>query len=116
MVEVRERMSGTNRSRTAGRLEGEVKSAEAFAFQRRSWTVERVAWVMMVLLVIAGLHGLFGGGPVGGRVPNGEGVELHYEALVRSGTPQAVEVRGRPGRRAAWTRSCAGRRSTSFCS
>lgn len=86
-------MHGNNRSRTTGGLEGEVESPEAFAFQRRSWAVERAAWLVMGLVVGAGLLGLFGGGPLGERVLRGNGVELRYEALVRFGTAHVLEMR-----------------------
>ena len=89
-------MHGTNRSRTAGGLEGEVASPEAFAFQQRSWAVERAAWLVMGLVVIAGLLGVFGGGPLGSRVLRADGVELRYEALMRLGTPQVLDLRVTP--------------------
>jgi hypothetical protein len=90
------RMNGTKRSRAADGLEGEVDSPEALAFQRRSWAVERAAWLVMGLVVIAGLLGLFGGGPLGSRVLRGDGVELRYDALTRLGTPQVLELRVAP--------------------
>lgn len=89
-------MQGRDRSRADTGLEGEVESSEAFAFQRRSWTIERVAWVAMALLVVAGLFGLFGGGPLGQRTLYAGGIELRHDAFARLGTPALLDLRVTP--------------------
>jgi hypothetical protein len=42
---------------------GDLEIQEDLPFQRREWLVERVAWGVMALLIVAALLGLFGTGP-----------------------------------------------------
>jgi hypothetical protein len=44
---------------------GELQIDQDIAFQRRSWTAQRVAWVVMTLVALAALLGLFGPGLLG---------------------------------------------------
>jgi len=89
-------MRATDCTRIETELEGEVASPEAFAFQQRSWRMERTAWAAMALLVLAALLGLFGGGPVGERTLHGDGLELRHDAFARLGTPTPLELRVAP--------------------
>ena len=43
---------------------GDLEISQDLNFQRRSWVVQRVAWVMLALLILAALLGLFGSGPL----------------------------------------------------
>lgn len=43
---------------------GELEIAQDLDYQRRSWVVQRVGWVVMALATLAALLGLFGGGPL----------------------------------------------------
>lgn len=43
---------------------GRLQVAEDFAFQRRNWRVQRVAWIVMALILAAALAGVFGSGPL----------------------------------------------------
>jgi hypothetical protein len=43
---------------------GDLEIAQDLHFQRRSWAVQRVAWVVLALLILAALMGLFGPGPL----------------------------------------------------
>lgn len=51
------------------------------AFQRREWTVQRVGWAAMALLVIAALAGLLGPGPLSRTTATSEDglVEVSYQ-------------------------------------
>lgn len=62
---------------------------ENLAHQRREWRIERVGWVVMAALLLAGLLGLFGNGPLS-RAQAGEpdGVSVDYERLQRAAAPQ----------------------------
>lgn len=42
-----------------------IDISEDMDFQRREWVVQRVGWVVIALLLLAGLLGLFGKGPLG---------------------------------------------------
>jgi hypothetical protein len=50
---------------------GDLELDQDLAFERRTWTVERVAWVAMGLMGIAALAGLLGPGPLS-KPPIGE--------------------------------------------
>ncbi len=89
-------MGSTDRSQTAFDLEGEVASREAFAFQQRSWRVERTAWWAMGAVVLAGLLGVFGGGPLSARELRDEGITLRYDAVARLGAPTVLDLRVTP--------------------
>ncbi len=41
------------------------ESEEGLAYQRKSWRVERVGWVLMAAFLVLGMLGLFGGEPLG---------------------------------------------------
>ena len=43
---------------------GDLEISQDLTFQRRSWIVQRVGWVMLALLILAALGGLFGPGPL----------------------------------------------------
>lgn len=59
---------------------------EDMAFQRRSWAVERVAWVVLGLLVCAALFGTFAQGPLSNRTiaATDQSVTLRYERFQRN--------------------------------
>lgn len=68
-------------------------------FQRRSWRVQRVAWVVMAGIVVAALLGLFGSGPLSSATvstPNGV-IQVRYERFGRLDSPLVTNVRLAPG-------------------
>ena len=69
-----------------------LEIAEDMDFQRASWRVQRVGWVVMILLAFAALAGLFGGGPLSNRVAGelSSGVAIEYERFIRLDAPQAI--------------------------
>jgi len=50
----------------------------------------------MALLCVAGLLGLFGGGPFSSRHLSARDLELRYDGMVRMGTPQTLKLRVTP--------------------
>lgn len=57
---------------------------EDFQFQQRDWRAQRVGWCALGLLLLAGLVGFFGSGPVSGTSrSDGRGLEVGYERFVR---------------------------------
>lgn len=63
-------------------------------FQKRSWTFERIGWVVMVLLVVAALLGLFSTGPLSQvTVQDPEGlVQVQYDRFQRYRAPTTLRV------------------------
>jgi hypothetical protein len=63
-------------------------------FQRRSWRVQRIGWVAMVILVGLGLVGGLGSGPLSRQVLVVPGVlHLDYKRLTRYQSPEKLIVR-----------------------
>jgi hypothetical protein len=63
---------------------GSIEIEQDLDFQRRSWTVQRVSWVVMLMIAVAGLLGVFGGGVVAhATVGDRNELSVDYERLVR---------------------------------
>ena len=61
-------------------------------FQRRSWMLERIAWGVLGLLVLAALAGLFGSGLLSSATANEDGLEVRYDRFMRLHGPSNLEV------------------------
>jgi hypothetical protein len=69
--------SESQRARSAAEFCGEQ------TFHRREWFVQRIAWALLVAVVVAAVTGVFGDGPLANaRVAIGDG-QVHYERFVR---------------------------------
>lgn len=63
-------------------------------FQRRTWTVERVGWGLMALLLVAAALGLFGAGPLSTtlvQVPHAA-AQIEYDRFQRKTAPAIVKI------------------------
>ena len=71
-----------------------IEVADDMKFQRRSWRVQRVGWVVMLLVAIAALFGLFGNGPLSGAHAGdtGSGLSISYERFVRKSAQHSIEL------------------------
>jgi hypothetical protein len=56
---------------------------ESMPFQRREWRLQRVGWALIALVLIAGMLGLFGRGPLGHRTAANAALQVEYEWLAR---------------------------------
>ena len=66
---------------------------EDLPFQHRNWRVQRMGWVLLGAVVLAGLAGLLGSGPLSNaQESNDAGVKVKYERFVRHGAPSKIEV------------------------
>ena len=69
-----------------------IETAEDMDFQRASWRVQRVGWMVMLAVTVAALAGFFGGGPVSttrtGAISSG--LEVEYERFARLYAPQTL--------------------------
>ena len=74
---------------------------EDMRMQQRVWRFERVGWYALVLVVLLGLAGVFGNGPLSNAQVTSEDGRVHveYQRLSRSGTTDnlRITVRGKPG-------------------
>jgi hypothetical protein len=72
---------------------GTIEIEQDLDFQRRSWTVQRVGWIMMLLISIGGLFGVFGGGLLANASVGDDGeLRVDYERLVRMTGSQQLEI------------------------
>jgi hypothetical protein len=69
------------------------------SFQQRDWQAQRIGWGAMLLVVVAGLLGLLGDGPLSKASAGGQGdpVRLQFDRFARYGAPTVLTVDLRPG-------------------
>jgi hypothetical protein len=72
---------------------GDVFSDQDLDFQRRSWVIQRIAWGLMVVVVGAGLAGLFGHGPASQSSARAGGLTVEYESAARFQAPTSLRLR-----------------------
>jgi hypothetical protein len=74
---------------------GDVAVGEDLEFQQHWWRFERLAWLLLCLVLVADALGLFGRGWLANarwRSPDGA-IEVRYERVERAGTPSIVTIR-----------------------
>jgi len=70
---------------------GSIEIGEDLEFQQRSWTVQRIGWVVMMLIVAAALAGVFGGGPVSNaRAGDANLLSVDYQRFARLESPEKI--------------------------
>jgi hypothetical protein len=64
---------------------GDIDLDQDLELQEREWTLQRVGWVVMVLVIVAALLGAFGTGPLSSASSGGsaEGFTVDYQRVVR---------------------------------
>lgn len=64
-------------------------------FERRWWRIQRIGWVILTLLILAGVLGIFGHGPLSEATvnPSGSKLQVHYDRLARRETPTLLQLR-----------------------
>ncbi len=69
--------------------------AQDLVFQQRSWVFQKVGWAVMGLLALAGLAGVFGGGPwsVAHVSSEDSSLRVEYGRFVRHSAPARLEIR-----------------------
>lgn len=65
--------------------------AESTVFMRRNWQVQRAGWLLMALVVLLGLAGLFGRGPLTRRNASAPGLTLQYQRVLRLEATESLE-------------------------
>jgi hypothetical protein len=73
---------------------GTLEVAQDLEFQRRSWTVQRIGWVVMALVIVAALLGLFGPGPLSSATAGEQGGALwaEYRRFGRYASPSTLRI------------------------
>lgn len=75
---------------------GAIEVDQNLDHARSLWRVQRVGWVIMLLIVIGGLLGLFGNGPLAEDRARAEGLTLDYDRFARHGAASSLRVEVRP--------------------
>jgi hypothetical protein len=74
---------------------GSLEINQDLGFLAKAWKVQRIGWVIMVLLLLAGLAGLLGSGPLSRATAGADGdpVQVQYERFARYRTPTELHFR-----------------------
>jgi len=75
---------------------GGIDLVDDISFQEKTWRVQRVGWIVMALLVAAGLAGVFARGPLSRAEAQGAGLRIEYERFERYQAPSEIRVRLTP--------------------
>lgn len=72
----------------------DLELTEDFTFEQREWKVQRLAWLIVALLVLLGLLGLFGPGPLSSRtLTSSDGtLRLEYNRFERYQAPSELRL------------------------
>jgi hypothetical protein len=78
---------------------GDLEKPEDLVYQRREWAFQRVGWVVMALVALAGLLGLLGHGPLSNTSATDPGgaLRVEYSRFIHYGDPDQLEVHIGPG-------------------
>lgn len=79
----------------------DIDLSQDLRFVRRSWIAERVGWAALGALILAGLLGFLGPGPMSKRTAHGP-VRVDYERFERVDTPAGLKARLSGGARNLW--------------
>ena len=66
---------------------------EDIHFQRRQWIVQRCGWLLMALLVLSGLLGVFGDGPLSRSTKEESGLSADYQRFLRTHKPSRLTIK-----------------------
>jgi hypothetical protein len=72
----------------------DIEVAQDLNYQRMSWRIQRIAWIVLALVVLAALAGLAGTGPLSRAertAPDGS-LRLEYERFTRMYAPSRLRV------------------------
>jgi hypothetical protein len=74
-----------------------LQVSEDLRFQHRDWIVQRIGWTALALILLAGLAGLLGPGPLSNaEVGNNGSLKVQYERFVRHGSKTELRVYAAP--------------------
>lgn len=76
----------------AVREQGSARTEGDTAFNRREWSIQRAAWAVMVLVLVAAAFGVFGRGAVSRATLRADGLVVSYERFARHGASEQLTV------------------------
>ncbi len=76
----------------AVREQGSARTEADIAFNRREWYIQRAAWAVMVLVLVAAAFGVFGKGAVSRATLRADGLVVSYERFARHGASEQLTV------------------------
>lgn len=75
---------------------GDLEIDQDLEFQRREWSIQRLAWIGMALLVLLGLAGLFGPGPLSRATAGTQGLWASFYRFIRYEDPTTLRLELQP--------------------
>ncbi len=77
---------------------GDMEIEQDHDFQRLSWRIQRVGWIVMAFALLAGILGLFGSGPLARATvgETGAPLRLEYDRFGRIDAPSTLTALLRP--------------------
>lgn len=80
-------------------LVGDMQIEQDMEFERRDWVMQRVGWIVMLLMVVAALLGFLGQGPLTRLTAGGRGgpLAVEYYRFDRVQSPADLKVSLMPG-------------------
>jgi hypothetical protein len=74
---------------------GDLELDQDLMFQEREWTIQRIGWVTMMLIIVAALLGLFGTGPLSAATAGDAAgpIAVEYQRFVRHDGRTTLKIR-----------------------
>jgi hypothetical protein len=74
---------------------GSLELDQDLPFERKTWLIQRIGWIVMLVAVVAGLLGLFGRGWLSQATAGGPGnpLRIEYERFTRHSSPTQLTLR-----------------------
>jgi hypothetical protein len=66
------------------------------AFHHRLWAVQRVGWIVALLIIALALGGLFGSGPLSSVQAGDAALTVEYDRFVRRDSPTEIRIDAQP--------------------
>jgi hypothetical protein len=66
------------------------------AFHHRLWVVQRVGWIVALLIIALALGGLFGGGPLSDVRAGDAALTIEYDRFMRRDSPTEIRIDAQP--------------------
>jgi len=81
---------------SVARINDEVAVGEDLDFQRRWWKFENAVWIFFAIVLLCTFAGLLGRGPLATTHRGNASLDIQYERIARTGTPNMLEVKFTP--------------------